>query len=88
MTVHELKTIPPYFGHMASGLKTFEVRLTFDRTFAAGDTLLLREWVPDSDLTAGFYTGREARVLVTYLMTGPGMAVPEHLAVMAVKVLP
>ena len=96
MTIHELKTIPPYFDDVASGRKTFEVRQTFDRTFAAGDVLRLREWQPERVQTVaellqtsgGTYTGRVVCVRVVYVLTGPGMGIPAHLAVMGIAVEP
>ncbi len=81
---HELKTIPPYWSDVAAGEKTFEVRSTADRTFAIGDTLVLREWTPDGE-GDGYYTGRECRVVVTYLLNGPGVGVPAKLAVMSIQ---
>lgn len=86
-TVHELKTIPPYFEDVITGRKPFEVRRTLDRTFAVGDTLRLREWQHDQSGEDGTYTGRETRVRVTYILTGPGMGVPANLAVMGIAVL-
>lgn len=85
MTVHELKTIPPYFEDVAAGRKTFEVRHTYDRTFAVGDVLHLREWTPPDDPEQdGRYTGREVKAKVTYLLRGPGFGIPEDLAVMGI----
>lgn len=43
MRIHELKTVHPFFEEVASGAKTFEIRVN-DRDFQAGDTLLLRQW--------------------------------------------
>ena len=60
---HELKCWPEYFQAVQSGEKTFEVR-RFDRPFAVGDILLLREWDPKS----GDYTGREIRCRISYLL--------------------
>lgn len=59
---HELKTWPPYFEAVVLGFKTFEIR-KLDRNFDIGDTLRLREWLPDKEE----YTGRECRVTVTYM---------------------
>ena len=42
---HELKCWPPFYGEIAMGRKTFEVRLN-DREFRMLDTLRLREWLP------------------------------------------
>lgn len=77
---HDMKILPPYFEAVASGRKAFEVRRD-DRGFAEGDTLRLREWVPRDEVglwpyqfvAKGDYTGREARVRVTYLLRGEGM---------------
>lgn len=44
--IHELKTWPPYFDDVASGVKTVELRREDDRNFEVGDTLILREWDP------------------------------------------
>lgn len=93
-TIHELKTIPPYWTEVASGVKTFEERLTADREFRVGDELVLREWEPlthgDGSRSSrdGTYSGRVVHVRVTYLMSGPGMGVPAGLAVMAVTIIP
>lgn len=86
-TIHELKTIPPYWEHVATGVKTFEVRHTLDRAYAVGDELVLREWLFAGAAVAA-YSGRVAHVRVTYLLTGPGFGVPADLAVMAVSVIP
>jgi len=98
-TRHELKTLPPYFGDVVEGRKTFEVRHTFDRTFAVGDVLHLREWDynPDYEVTLdfegafvvegdikGFYSGRAVDVAVVYLMLGGSMGIPANLAVMGI----
>jgi hypothetical protein len=89
MTTHELKTVPPYWEDVAAGRKTFEVRQTTDRTFAVGDMLRLREWEPTGEShDDGTYTGRVVCVRVVYLLTGPGMGVPAHLAVMGIETEP
>lgn len=62
--VHDLKSWPIYFNAVLAGVKTFEVRLDDGRGFAAGDSLRLKEWIPDLEI----YTGREIRVLVKYAM--------------------
>lgn len=59
--VHELKTWPGYFALVASGRKNFEARVN-DRVFREGDTLILREYNPDTKE----YTGRSVRRKVGY----------------------
>ena len=61
MTIHYLKTIPPYFQHVVDGNKNFEYRKN-DRNFQVGDILHLAEW------EAGFYTGRRITVRVIYIL--------------------
>jgi hypothetical protein len=92
VAVHELKVWPRFFDAIASGDKTFEARKD-DRPepFRAGDTLVLREWAPppcDSDglpYGFGFYTGRELRRTVTYLLTGRAFGIERGHVVMAIK---
>jgi hypothetical protein len=59
---HELKCWPEYFKAVKSGNKTFEVR-KFDRPFAVGDTLVLREYDPK----IRNYTGQEEKRKISYL---------------------
>lgn len=59
---HELKCLPEYFVHVASGDKTFEIRKN-DRNFEVGDRLRIREWEPN----VPDYTGRECIRVVTYM---------------------
>lgn len=66
-TTHELKVWPEYFQAILDGLKTYELRHTHDRTFAVGDILRLREWIPWGGL-APRYTGRVVRREITYIM--------------------
>lgn len=67
MTIHALKSWPEYFQPLMTGDKTFELRRD-DRKFTAGDHLLLREYVPNSDS----YTGRELTRRITYVLHGLG----------------
>lgn len=67
MTTHELKCWPEYFGPLADGRKTFEVRLD-DRGFAVGDVLWFREYILETGLT-----GRDVRKRVTYVLSGMGL---------------
>jgi len=65
---HRLKTRAPYFDHVVSGKKPFEVRRD-DRGFQRGDCLLLTETALEED---GEWrpTGREAEYEITYVLTG------------------
>lgn len=78
MTVHELKTWPPYFADIVYSGKTFEYRLN-DRDYQVGDFLLLREFDP----LARAYTGRECFRVVTYIAENiPGL--PAGFCVMSI----
>ena len=70
MSEHELKIRSEYFARILDGSKTFEMRRD-DRPFEVGDTLRLREWLPDTEE----YTGRDVRVGVSYLMRDSGFIV-------------
>lgn len=77
--VHDLKCWPQFFGSVANGSKTFEVRRN-DRPFSIGDYLRLREWS-----TAEGYTGFEAVVAVTYILGGAMFGVEPGYVVMAIR---
>ena len=59
---HELKLEAEEFEVLASGAKTFEIRLN-DRNYKVGDLLILREWTP-----LFFYTGREGHKYITHIL--------------------
>ena len=70
MTIHELKTIRPYYQFVNEGKKTFEIRKN-DRNFQFGDILHLREYNPDMET----YTGNECLVKVGWILRDyPAMA--------------
>ena len=46
---HYLKTWPEYFQAMKDGTKTFEMRKN-DRKYTVGDTLILQEFNPETEL--------------------------------------
>lgn len=77
---HTLKIQPEFFEAMTEGRKTFEIRRGNDRTYVVGDTLRLREYLPDRK----DYSGREMDVLVTYVMHGPPL-LPEDMWLMSVE---
>lgn len=71
MTTHDLKTVPPYFSDVMSGIKTFEVRKN-DRDYQVGDTLRLFEWDGER------HTGNAVKAHVMYItdyMQQPGYVV-------------
>lgn len=61
--IHSLKTWPPSFDAVLSGVKTCEVRRD-DRGFNVGDTLILHEWEPSTRS----FTGRSVARRVTHLV--------------------
>lgn len=63
MTTHELKTLPNYYQAVRDGLKTFECRFN-DRNFQIGDTVILKEYLPESQ----FYTGRQYEIKIKYIL--------------------
>jgi ASC-1-like (ASCH) protein len=62
MALVKKKILPEYFDAIASGKKTYELRLG-DMVVAEGDTLLLQEWNENKKE----YTGREISKEVTYV---------------------
>jgi len=86
MKTHELKCWPPYFDDARRGDKTFEYRKD-DRHFAVGDTLLLREWVPECHASPlrNFYSGREVTVDVLYKVDGDQFGIPEGYCILGIR---
>ncbi len=76
---HDLKTWPEPFQAVLDGRKRFEYREN-DRGYSVGDTLHLMEWRPDT----GNFTGRDTRVLVTYLVGDGEYGIPVGFCVMGV----
>lgn len=72
---HLLKILPEYFDPVRTGDKTVEIRREDDKTFAVGDSLVLREWNPDAG-----YTGRTCRVQVTHVLRDPPYVPPGYAA--------
>jgi len=62
MKTIEKKIWPEYFQDVLNGKKTFELRLN-DFDIAEGDTLVLKEWNPETKT----YTGRELERKVGYV---------------------
>jgi hypothetical protein len=82
MSIHELKCWPDPFGAIQRQEKRHEIRVS-DRDFEEGDTLRLREWVPETKE----YTGRSLEVLVTYLTSGGNWGLPPNICVMSIRPL-
>jgi ASCH domain. len=62
---HHLKTWPQLFEAVASGVKTFDIRVN-NRNFQTGDILVLEEWDPKTQL----YSGRALCRRVGFLLQG------------------
>jgi hypothetical protein len=56
MNTHDVKCVNPYFSDIWNGVKDFEIRYN-DRRYAAGDRLVLHEYVPGAP-DVGKYTDR------------------------------
>jgi hypothetical protein len=94
MTIHVLKSTPPYFQEVIDGAKRFEWRRD-DRNFQVGDLLDLREYISASGTyisANGTYTGRQAKVLVAYIMRyneqTARIGLPEGYCIMSLRALP
>lgn len=63
---HEVKILPEYFRQVfvrpGEGTKRFELRKD-DRNYQIGDSVTLREWIPEEG-----YTGNEITVGIIYVM--------------------
>lgn len=60
---HQVKSWPHLFVATLSGKKKHELRRSSDRDYRVGDFLLLQEFDP----VAQCYSGRELRVIITYI---------------------
>ena len=69
----EKKTWPKFFEKILSGEKTFEFRLA-DFDIEPGDTLVLREWDPETK----DYTGRQIEKDVTVVVKTKGQTFHNH----------
>lgn len=59
---HEIKIHPEYYKARMAGKKDWEYRLD-DRGFCTGDTVILKEWDPETKE----YTGKQDVGKITYL---------------------
>lgn len=76
---HELKCWPEPFWAICSGNKSFEVRPN-DRKYQVGDTLNLREYVPEKQS----YTGISKTVIVTYILNGGQFGIENNYVIMSI----
>ena len=60
---HRIKCIQPFFRDVKRYDKMFEIRKN-DRNYQVGDTVILREYIPETDK----YTGNEITIEITYLI--------------------
>jgi hypothetical protein len=63
MAEHELKLDTRFWMDTMSGIKPFELRFN-DRGYKIGDTLRLKEWLPN----LGVFTGESLIVTVSYIL--------------------
>ena len=77
---HELKTWCEYFGAVACGEKTFEVRKN-DRGFKVGDTVILKEY----DYEVNVLTGKVERRKITYILDGGNFGIEEGYCVLGLE---
>ena len=78
MTIHELKTVQPFFNDIWNGIKKFDVRLN-DRDFKVGDFLLLKEYGLKG------YEPREILCEIIYFFNG-WLMLKEGYVVLGIKV--
>lgn len=82
MKTHVLKCWPESFRAIVRGEKRYEIRRN-DRGFIVGDTLILKEWVPEKQQ----HTGEALTVHVTYMTHGGAWGLPDELCVMSIEPL-
>lgn len=62
--IHHIKCWPEYFESIENGIKTFELRKD-DRNYKIGDTLVIRDFDPDT----ATYSGKFLIRIVNYKMS-------------------
>ncbi len=80
MKQHQLKTHPEPFAAIEIGVKRHEIRKN-DRDFQVGDILILKEWLPTSEV----YTGKQIIAEVAYITRGGQWGLPKMLCVMTIR---
>lgn len=76
---HDVKCWPPYFDAVLSGEKPFEVRKA-DRDYRPGDTMRLREYLPERD----FFTGRHVLRRIAFRLDGGAFGVEPGFVVLGI----
>lgn len=79
MKIHELKTVNPYFEHLWSGLKDFEVRKN-DRDFKIGDRLRLVEYGEHKN-----YVPKSILKDIKYILKGGHHGIADDYVVLGLK---
>jgi len=77
--IHELKIHPEYFEQVIKGKKKFEIRKN-DRDYKVYDWLELNEYDPIKQE----YTGRNTKMMVTYILHGGQFGIEEGYCVMSI----
>nr|WP_053434841.1 DUF3850 domain-containing protein [Sporosarcina globispora] len=62
---HELKILPEYYNEVYRGVKTFEIRKN-DRDFKVGDTLVIKEYFPNSESFSGRFIEKKITYITDY----------------------
>lgn len=85
MKIHELKTDPDQFQAVVDGVKKAEFRKD-DKGFESGDVLHLREY-DRTEIASQKYTGREALVEITWIVSGGEYGIPKDYCMMSFNFL-
>jgi len=77
LRIHDVKSWPQYFQPVLLGKKVWEYRIN-DRDYHVGDLILMKEWVPEEDLSPitnrNYFTGKWVLADITSVHGGlPGM---------------
>lgn len=87
---HGLKIWPGEFEAVRTGRKLHEVRRA-DRDFKVGDSLILREFVPNGSYdictreSLGAFTGNNILRTITYVTPGGAWGLPANVCVLSIK---
>lgn len=73
-----LKIYPEYFQDILEGKKTFEIRKN-DRNYQVGDILNLKEYYNEAYTSEPYYSGRELKVKVTYILDNESYLQPDYI---------